>query len=144
MSYRHVCCLTTLYSVDHEIIYQYGAVAGVRISKGVLRRNLPQYQFISHNPKWPWPGIEPGPPRWEVYGQPVELWHVLSWVIVPSHSHSIFRILCDFEYLARLMFVYNGVTVFVEETVTHKLSLKVAVSLTSYNIDYKPIEKRFE
>jgi hypothetical protein len=31
----------------------------------VLGENLPQSYFLHHKSQMPWPGIEPGKPRWE-------------------------------------------------------------------------------
>jgi hypothetical protein len=45
----------------------YGAVGGMRIGRGNQsnRRKPTQCHFVHHKSHMTWPGIEPGPPRWE-------------------------------------------------------------------------------
>jgi hypothetical protein len=43
----------------------------------VLSEKLPQLHFAHHKTHMTWPGIEPGPPRWEAGDEPPELWRGL-------------------------------------------------------------------
>jgi hypothetical protein len=38
-------------------------------------KNLSQCHFVYHKSLMDWPGIEPGPPRWEAGDLPPEPWH---------------------------------------------------------------------
>jgi hypothetical protein len=54
-------------------------VGGIRISRGdrSTRRKLAQGHFVHRKSHMIWPGIEPGPPRWEAGDRPPELWMAL-------------------------------------------------------------------
>jgi hypothetical protein len=40
----------------------------------VLGETLSQCPFVHHKTHMAWPGIEPGPPRWDAGDKPPELW----------------------------------------------------------------------
>jgi hypothetical protein len=54
-------------------------------------KNLSQYHFVHHKFHMDWPGIEPGPPRWEAGEYPPEPWHGQNSLVFYSRADKLNR-----------------------------------------------------